>query len=173
MAAWKSETKKFTRYCSSFSTPSLKNSQLTLSEFTSAPHRRVAPDRVLPRDPEDREPDEDPEELGEEPADELLVREVADEALDREVEGPLEGQEARDLLNPVRHERKRHETAREQELGHHVEVEDRRAARRPEAEHPEALLQHGAEQVRAPDRDREGRDLCGGRVERGVEHERQ
>jgi hypothetical protein len=37
IAACRSETKKFTRYCSSLRTPSLKKSQLTLSAFIRRP----------------------------------------------------------------------------------------------------------------------------------------
>src|SRR5262245_56602809 len=173
IAAWKSETKKFTRYCSSLSTPSLKKSQLTRTAFTSTPHRRIPANRVAPGDAEHREPDEDPEELRHQAADELDVRVVADEGLDREVERPLEGKEARNLLHPVGHERHRDEAAREQELERHPEVEDRSAPGRPEAEHPERLLEHRPDEVRAPDRDREGHDLLRVRAQRRIEEERE
>src|SRR6476619_5121302 len=105
IAAWKSDTKKLTRYWSSLRTPSLKKSQLTRKAFTSTAHRAVASDGRPPGDTEDREADEDPEELREQPPNELGVRKVAHETVDREVEGPLEGQEPRELLHPVRHQR--------------------------------------------------------------------
>src|SRR6188768_519059 len=101
IAAWKSEMKKFTRYCSSLSTPSLKKSQLTRTAFTSAPDRRIAANRVAPGHAEDREPDENPEKLRQQAPDQLDVRVVPDQGLDREVERPLERKEARDVLHPV------------------------------------------------------------------------
>src|SRR5262249_54766682 len=88
LAAWNSETKKFTRYWSSLRTPSLKKSQLTRKAFISPAHRAVPANRVLPRHAEDREPDQDPEQLRAEATQELLARVVADERLDREVERP-------------------------------------------------------------------------------------
>ncbi len=63
IAAWSRDTKKLTLYWSSFSTPSLKKSQLTRKAFTSAAHRAVAPNRPPPGDTEDREADQDPEQL--------------------------------------------------------------------------------------------------------------
>ena len=47
------------------------------------------------------------------------------------------------------------------------------APRVVQKQHPERLLQHRADQIRAPDRDREGDDLRGRRAERRVEDERQ
>src|ERR1043165_2094037 len=120
IAICSSETKKFTRYWSSFSTPSFRYSQLTRTEFTLSPHRGVMLDGDAPRHAEDAEPDQDPEELRAKPFQELGAGQVADEAVDREVEGVLERKEARDLLHPVGHERHGHETTGEEQLGGHV-----------------------------------------------------
>src|SRR5690349_16089848 len=126
IAAWRSWSQKFARYCRSFSAPIRKNSQASRSgRIVVLPRlacdRAVAPDREAPDDPDQDRADDDPQQLHRQAAQELLGRQVAHERLDRESERPLERQDVRDRLDPVRHQRHRHEPAGEQELGGDVE----------------------------------------------------
>ena len=73
------------------------------------------------------------------------------------------GQEPRDRLHPVRHQRERDEAAGEKQLECHLKVEDRRPARRPEAEHSEDRLEHRPQEVGTPDRNARRRRSRAGR----------
>src|SRR5215208_5837747 len=79
---WISCATKFARYCSSFRAPTRRYSPNSRTACISAAHRREAPDREAPADPDhDCQPD-DPHELGGQAAHELSVREITDERFD-------------------------------------------------------------------------------------------
>src|SRR6266566_2484816 len=172
IADWKSWTAKFARYWSSLSAPTRKNrpastngrsgSRPAISRCPpSAADRRVPPDREPPDDPHPDRPDHDPQELHREPAEQLRVGQMTDERLDRVPECPLERQDVRQPLGPIRHERERHEPAGKQELRGEHELEDRPDPSRPERRHPEDPVGHRPDEIRAPDRDGEHGDVDG------------
>src|SRR5215212_9413888 len=189
MTDWKTWIAKFARYWSSFSAPTRKNSPNSRSgrsgsrrgvaigglgrPFASATDGSIPPDREPPHDAHGNRADHDPQRLHREAADQLGLRQAADEGLDREAERPFERQDVGKVLGPLRHEAQGDEPARQEKLERDEQLEDRSDTGRPERDHPERPVVHRADQIRAPDREREEDDIDQARVQVWLEQQGQ
>ena len=150
-------TKKFARYCISFSDAEAEVRASRGGARASVAHRRVVPHR---EPPDARRRASAPIAVHSScmprPPSSCAVDMFADERLDREVERPLERQPRREGLRPVRHQRQRQSRpeSRSSARNHTSKIAPR--ARRPDRHHPERRSGSASGSGRRP-RSRRGR----------------